>query len=221
MRRRHKAATPPNALGLIRRLHRRYSWWDGEFIPHLAALTRQWPSGWREDVSKRRELVEAAQAYLESKQGMSEPDAAPLVPHALACAANWPYADPLAADSFSVPMGFFAGLDGFKWCQPEDDTPFLPPIYDRFFQARQDRRGGPPWVRQGRRRLQVRGRSTDPETDREAARLKDVEGWTHVRIGEHFNWPVQIGDAGSLRCRTSEQAVKRGRRIRPHLNSPT
>jgi len=141
---------------------------------------------------------------------MSEPDAAPLVPHALACAANWPYEDALSPASFTVPVRFFAGLDGFEWCQPDDDTPFLPPIYDRFFEAHQDPRGGV-WVRQGRRRLQVRGRAADPGVDRAAARLKDDEGWTHVQIGEHLGWPVQRDDAGSCRCRSSEAAVKRGR----------
>jgi hypothetical protein len=88
------AERPLSALGLILRFHRRYRWWDQDFIPRLAALTAQWPCDWRQEIDRRRELVEAAQTYLEGQQGMAEPDAAPLVPHALACAASWALSRP-------------------------------------------------------------------------------------------------------------------------------
>jgi len=210
--RRHGAPSPTNALGLIRRFHQHPDnlWWDQEFIPHLAAVTASWPLGWREDVNLRRKLVGAAHAYLEGQRGMTEPDTATLVPHALACVANWPYKDRLSPASFTVPVRFFAGLAGFEWCQPEDDTSFLPPIYDRFVEARRNPRGGV-WTLQGRR-LQMRGRFADPDIDRENARLKDEEGWTHVQIGEYREWPIQR-DGFSRRCRSSEASVKRGRRL--------
>lgn len=198
-------------LERIHRVHQRCPWWDGEVVPHLANLKGQWAPNWQDDLNRRRELVEAAQSYLENQRGISEPDAATLVPHALACVANWPYVDPLCSGSFTVPVRFFAGLDGFEWCRPDDETPFMPPVYGGFLEAWQDPRGGV-WRRQGRQPLQMRGRSANMETDREAARLKDEEGWTHAQIGERFGWPIQTDDAGSRRCRTSEQAVKRGRK---------
>lgn len=49
----------------------------------------------------------------------------------------------------------------------------------------------------------------------EAARLKDDEGWTHTEIGKRFGWPLQANVwRKPQRCRTSDEAVKRGRILR-------
>lgn len=60
-----------------------------------------------------------------------------------------------------------------------------------------------------------RGRIGSAERDIEAARLKDEEGWTYKQIGEYFGWPMQPDAYGTpRRCRTAEEQVRRGRRLR-------
>jgi hypothetical protein len=53
----------------------------------------------------------------------------------------------------------------------------------------------------------------------ECAELKD-KGWTYRQIGKHFEWPLQVsalnrhGKETKSRCRTAEEAVRRGRQLR-------
>jgi hypothetical protein len=65
------------------------------------------------------------------------------------------------------------------------------------------------------------GRPTDLTDDvcREAVRLKDEERWTYPKIGQRFGWKYQesaVNRGGKVtrsRCRTAEEAVKRGRKL--------
>lgn len=58
------------------------------------------------------------------------------------------------------------------------------------------------------------------EVCRKAARLKDKEKWTYPQIGKFFDWACQesaFNKAGKVtrsRCRTAEEAVKRGRKLK-------
>lgn len=50
---------------------------------------------------------------------------------------------------------------------------------------------------------------------REATRLKDEEGWTYIKIAQHFHFPIQEDAYGKrTQSRTAQEAVKRGRQLR-------